>query len=86
MFGDVADGVGLWDSPLLIQSGRSNSSMVVLKTALLNHRKEIIDKTLYYSFFLVGECSDFANNNKFGKKAFSMYVCQPYITWTSTFL
>lgn len=81
----MADGVALWDSPLLIQSGRSTSSMVVPKTALLNHRKEIIGKTLYYSF-LVGECSDFANNSKFGRKAFSMYVCQPYVTWTSTFL
>lgn len=88
MFGDVADGVELWDSPLFIQCDRSNSSMVVPKTVLLNHRKQIIGKTLYYSF-LVGEHLDFAciaNKSKFGKKTSSMYVCQPSIMWTLTSL
>lgn len=66
MFGDVAGEEGLWDSLLFIQCSGSNCSMVVPKTVLLNHRKQVIGKTVYYSF-LVGECSDFAyteNNSK----------------------
>lgn len=43
----MAGGVGLWDRG-------SNSSMVVPKTVSLNHRKQVIGKTVYYSF-VVGE-------------------------------
>lgn len=78
--------MGLGDNPLFIQCSGSNSSMVVPKPVLLNHGKQVIGKTVYYSFF-VGEFSDFACiKNKFGKKASLMDVCQPYITWTLTFL
>lgn len=50
--------------------------MVAPKSVLLNHRKQVTGKTVYY-YSLFGECSGFVsidNNDKLSAKASSMYV------------
>lgn len=50
--------------------------MILPKPALLNHRKQVKGKTVYY-YFLVSECRGFLctdNNDRLSKKPSLIYV------------